>query len=123
MTDEKRAFTRALTRMPAVAKLDDGEELVGLTADVSLGGLRLECGAHNASAGQTAVLGIDLSETQQIFMQATIVRTSSEDVALQMTAIDRESAMHLYQLVCHNVTDADVVDEEVRRWLGIDEAC
>ncbi len=108
--------------MPSTLRLPTGEEMDAVTVDVSLGGLLLECTPDSLAVGEECFLTVRLSPEITISLTARIVRATKSTVAIEMVAIDDQSAVHLYNLISHNVLDNDVVVSEVRHWLGVAEA-
>ena len=120
-TSENREFTRSPLKMHVEVGTGAGVMLECTVADISMNGVRVECG------GMLPV-GVDCTVSSVLNAGATplrvraegrIVRGEGATMAIEFTNVDDESVEHLRALVLYNSPDADKADEEIHEHPGI----
>jgi len=121
MEDEKRRFTRFTLNMNATLCVEGDSYDVDTISNLSIGGCLLPIHADLAPNTPCSViikLGITESDVS-IKVEGIIIRCENGDVAVKFSAIDPDSLFHLQMLARYNSSDAEKVEEEIKKHPGI----
>ena len=118
---------REMTRVPFQIKTElhsEGHTLaVGKTTDISLKGLYV-ASRQSLPTGTACHITLRLGPQKHpihIALEGTIVRTTDEGMAIEITSVPPDSFAHLHNLVIYNAQDANRIAQELhnrvsRRW-------
>lgn len=123
MAANRRRFTRVPFGVEARVHVGKKTVTVDRIRDISLGGCFLPVSMDQldllVSGAVGGTCGIDIALTGAtselvVKMDAKIVRSGPEGVAVTFTKVTPDSLFHLQNIIRYNATDADEVDEEFR---------
>ena len=114
MSDERRRFTRVPFDADTVLQQDAGPIAVELL-DISLRGLLVQqpAGWDSTDPHQPFLAIIDLSEGNQIRMEASLVHAEEGLLGFRCEHIDLDSISHLRRLIALNLGDEVLLEREL----------
>ncbi len=120
MTDEKRRFTRTPFKVRAEIETSDARYCAAEISNLSIGGCLLPIQA-DLEPGTVCRMKIILEGTGDVCIrvEGKVVRSPPETVALQFHRIDRDSLLHLQNVIRYNAPDANAVDMEILKHPGL----
>ncbi|NOT55964.1 MAG: PilZ domain-containing protein [Deltaproteobacteria bacterium] len=122
-SQDKREMTRVPLQIDTELRAEGHALITGTTTDISLKGLSVA--SPRALPTRTAchiTLFVGPQEHPiRIALEGTIVRATTQGMAIEITSVPPDSFTHLHNLVIYNAPDATHVDEELsnrvsRRW-------
>jgi hypothetical protein len=113
MTDERRRRIRVPVRLETKVLTELRQTLV-TSKNISLKGM-LCTGAGDFEPGRECVAVIELTDEIKVEIKGRVVRSDSEELAIDFTEMDEVSFYHLKKIIGYNADDPDRVDSELSR--------
>ncbi len=113
--DEKRKFTRVL--FETTIKITAGKTVIvsNRLRDISLGGAFMSTSGSSLPEGTSCILEIDLigrASLLRIQIEAEVIRSDEDGMAVKFTKVDLDSLVHLRHLIAVHAQDPKAVDQE-----------
>ena len=115
MAEERRRYSRISFKVKAEMAVGDAVYDVDEIVNLSMGGCLLPVKAILAQ-GTPCRIKIFLGGTDSevsLRIDGEVRRAEGAGVAVRFTRIDRESLMHLQNIIRYNYPDADVIEREI----------
>lgn len=112
MPEERRRRSRVNTHFDATYHGRTGRTVSLVTENISLKGLLAEPTPHIGS-GELGQVILTLASDVVIETECRVIRSDGRGVAIEFTAMEPESFVHLRNLVRYNAPDADLIDAEI----------
>ena len=122
-SQSRREMTRVPLQIDTELRVEGHVLALGKTTDISLKGLYV-ASRQSLPARTTCHITLRLGPQEHpihIALEGTIVRTTDEGMAIEITSVPPDSFAHLHNLVIYNAQDANRIDQELhnrvsRRW-------
>jgi len=121
MASERRRFTRFSFPMKAELTVGDKSYEIERFENLSIGGCLFNL-SEDFELESPCNLKIDLQMTGEkplINIKGTIVRSKSNQIAVNFTGIDPDSLFHLQRIALYNSPESEKVEEEINEHPGI----
>ncbi|OGW37506.1 MAG: hypothetical protein A2010_07110 [Nitrospirae bacterium GWD2_57_9] len=121
-TNNRREFIRVPFSTEIEIKAGSSVIRTGFAANISMNGIRVPVPGTGPPAGTACNLSLKLSgATVPVYIRAsgTISRSEPGSVAIEFTALDPDSYIHLRQLILNNADDAAKAEQEFDDHWGI----
>jgi len=122
-SQSRREMTRVPLQIDTELRAEGHALALGKTTDISLKGLYV-ASRQSLPARATCHITLRLGPQEHpihIALEGTIVRTTDEGMAIEITSVPPDSFAHLHNLVIYNAQDANRIAQELhnrvsRRW-------
>ncbi len=119
---EKRRNIRVTFEVSVSIEIIDGinrYSISGMLSNISLKGLYIIT-EHKPSIGSTCIVSLHLTNPSQggpkIILNGTVVRCDDRGIGIYLSKADTDSLIHLIQLMSHNSSKPDMIDQELLDW-------
>ena len=121
---DRREMTRVLIQLDVILRSKSSPTMLGKTTDVSLKGIRIDCG-NPLPVGSTCQLTLLVgpqTDPIRIELGGTVVRIDASGMAVEIDdVLPIDALSHLQNIVRYNAIDGDCIDQELharvsRKW-------
>ena len=113
MEQDQRRRTRISIQLTVHVRVKD-EDVAVTSKNLSLKGL-LCTPDPRLPQGELCQVILQLVPTLRVVIQGRIIRTSTQETAIDFLAMDEQSFAHLKKIIEYNTGDADRISEELLR--------
>lgn len=121
--DEQRKHTRINLNREVIVTLTDGSVFIGVTSNISFGGIQFDCKQMNARLmGKDCQVEIKLQSEPmliEIVISSQILWVKNNFAGIRFISISVENYNHFQHLMVFNSPDPEALMEEVERNPGL----